>query len=99
MSSPRTDHRADRRAPRRGDTSRFVPLAVGAVVLSAALGMGGAVLAGGADTAAHDLAVDRVVRPIPSQRCVECHSEAEAESGFSIANRAAIIAGGEKYGP
>jgi mono/diheme cytochrome c family protein len=55
--------------------------------------------AGEPAASAPDGEFDRVVRPILSQRCGECHSEAEPESGFSIASRAAIIAGGEKHHP
>ena len=41
---------------------------------------------------------EKVIRPLFSERCAECHSEEERSSGFSVATPASIFAGGDKYG-
>src|SRR5689334_19876555 len=41
---------------------------------------------------------DRDVRPILSANCDQCHSAKVHSSGFSIATRDSVLAGGSKYG-
>ena len=60
------------------------------------LGMAAAIPVSAAPASGGDY--EKVIRPLFSERCAECHSEEERSSGFSVATPASIFAGGDKYG-
>ncbi len=92
------DPRSMVHAPQFERAAWLASYAVGVVILWAMLGIGRGAEAGPPIVAAPDAEYERVVQPIFANRCAKCHSEEERSSGFSVASRAAVLAGGEKFG-
>ncbi len=78
--------------------ARLAALCAGVILLSTLTRLGTQAVGGTQADGVPDASYDRTVRPILSQRCGECHFDDELSSGFSIASRATVIAGGDKYG-
>ena len=98
MLMVRLDQRVVWPIRRRGMAACRIAMCVDVILLSTMLALGTRAGGGTPGVGGPDPNYDRAVRPILSQRCAECHFDDELSSGFSIASRATVIAGGDKYG-